>query len=77
MPAPNYKDSKEKLIEDMRATEGTGSRQFDIAKAILEIKTQEEIANQSKNLTRATWILASATIGLLVATIVLVFVTIK
>lgn len=73
MSASNYTDSKEKLVEDMRATSGSGSRQFDIAKAILEIKAQEEVANQTKNLTRATWVLAFATIGLLTTTIVLVF----
>ncbi len=72
MKAPNYTDSKEKLIEDMRATPGSGSRQFDIAKAILEIKAQEDVANQTKNLTKATWVLALATIGLAAATITLV-----
>jgi len=77
MSAPSYTDLKEKLIEDMRATEGSGSRQFDIAKAILDVKTQEDVANQTNRLTRATWVLAIATIGLLVATASLVLVTTK
>jgi hypothetical protein len=77
MPAPSYKDSKEKLVEDMRATEGGGSRQFDIAKAILDVKGQEEIAKQTKNLTIATWVLAFATLGLVVVTVSLVIVSIK
>ena len=63
MPAPSYKDSIEKLVEDMRATEGSGSSQFDIAKAILDVKVQEEVARQTKNLTKATWVLAFSTIG--------------
>jgi len=77
MPAPKYTDSKRKLLEDMRITSGSGSRQFDIAKAILEVKTQEEVAKQTKNLTMATWLLVFATIGLLAATVSLVFVTIE
>lgn len=77
MPAPKYTDSKEELVELMRLTPGSGSRQFDIAKAILEIKAQEEVAKQTKILTRATWLLAFATIGLLAATVSLVFVTIE
>ncbi len=77
MPAPNYKDSKEKLVEDMRATAGSFSRQFDIAKAILDVKGQEEIAKQTKNLTIATWVLALVTLGLALSTIALVIVSIK
>ena len=77
MPAPEYRDSTEKLIEDMRATEGSGSRQFDIAKAILDVKTQEEVANQTKSLKKATWVLALATVGLMLASIALVIVSLK
>jgi len=77
MPVPTYTDTKEKLIEDMRATAGSGSRQFDIAKAILDVKGQEEIAKQTKNLTIATWILALATVGLVLATMTLVFISFK
>lgn len=77
MTFPGYQDKKEKLIEDMRGTEGSGSRQFDIAKAILDVKGQEEIANQTKNLSRATWTLAFVTLGLVIATIALVIVTLK
>lgn len=76
MPAPSYRDSKEKLIEDLGATAGSGSSQFDIAKAILELKGQEEIALHSRNLARATWVLALATVGLLFATIGLIVVSI-
>lgn len=77
MPAPSYKDSKEKLIEDMRATEGSGSRQFDIAKAILDVKTQEDVAKETKHLTKATWVLALATVGLVFATLALVYISLK
>ena len=77
MKAPDYTNSKEKLINNMRSTAGSGTRQFDIAKAILEIKAQEEMVNQTKKLSRVTWVLAVATIGLLLATLALVFVTIK
>lgn len=77
MPAPSYNDSNEKLIKDMRATAGSGSRQFDIAKAILDVKGQKEIAKQTKSLTIATWVLALATLGLLLATIALVSVSLK
>jgi len=75
MPAPSYSDSIEKLIEDMRATAGSGSRQFDIAKAILDVKGQEAVARQTSSLKNATWILASATIGLVITTIGLVIVS--
>lgn len=44
MPAPKYSDSKDKLIEGMRASVGSGDRQFDIAKAFLDVKNQEDIA---------------------------------
>ena len=71
MPAPKYEDTKEKLIENMRSTIGSGDRVFDIAKAILDIKSQEDVAEQTKKLTTATWILAFATSGLVIATIVL------
>lgn len=70
MPASSYTDAKEKLIEDLRATEGAGSRQFDIARAILDVKGQEQIVKQTSVLVKATWVLAIATIGL-------VFVSLK
>lgn len=76
MPAPSYADSKKKLIEDIRATVGSGSRQFDIAKAILDVKGQEDIAKHTRDLKVATWVLAVATVGLVIATIGLVVVTI-
>ena len=77
MPVPSYTDSKEKLIEDLRATAGSGSRQFDIAKAILDVKEQEDVVNQTKSLKQATWVLALATISLVIVTIVLVLVTLN
>jgi hypothetical protein len=77
MPAPKYTDTKEKLIEDLRATEGSGSRQFDLAKAILDVKGQEDVAKYTKDLKQATWVLAIATIGLVISTIALVYVSIK
>lgn len=73
--APEYSDSKMDLIGKMRATEGSGARQFDIAKAILDIKVQEEIADQTKSLRFATWGLFFATAGLVIATVALIFVT--
>jgi hypothetical protein len=68
--APKYTDSKEKLIDVMRKTTGTGSRHFDIAKAILDVRGQEEVAKQTKSLKWATWALVGATIALVFATIV-------
>jgi len=77
MPAPSYHDSKEELIEAMRATPGSGSRQFDIAKAILDIKTQEKLGRETRKLGIATWVLAFATVGLVIATIGLLIVTLN
>ena len=48
----------------MRTTAGSNTRHFDIAKAILDVKGQEEVASQTKNLMKATWVLAGATIAL-------------
>lgn len=70
MPAPSYRDSKQDLIEAMRVTPGSGSRQFDIAKAILDVKLQEEAAQHAKGLVFATWGLVIATIGLTVTGII-------
>lgn len=70
MAAPSYKDTKEKLIEIMRGSIGTGSRDFDIAKAILDIKAQEGIK-------RATWALAFATFGLIIMSIAQIMVALK
>lgn len=75
MPAPKDTDTKEQLIEAMRSTTGSGSRVFDIAKAILDVKSQEDVAKQTKKLTTATRILAIATIGLMIATIVLALIS--
>ena len=61
VPAPRYESSKRELIEAMRETAGQGDRQFDVAKAILEVKGQESMR-------WATWVLALATIGLIVVT---------
>jgi hypothetical protein len=57
-----YESTKRQLIEAMRATYGEGSRQFDIARAILEVKGQEDM-------TRATRALVLATIGLIAITL--------
>jgi hypothetical protein len=75
MPAPSYSDTIEKLVDDMRATAGSGSRQFDIAKAILDVKGQEAIASHTRSLMIATWVLAGATTALVLATIGLVLVS--
>ena len=62
MPTSKYESTKRELIEAMRASAGEGSRQFDIAKAILEVKGQEDM-------TRATRALVFATIGLIAVTL--------
>lgn len=77
MPAPKYSESKEQLIEDIRGTEGAGSRQYDIAKALLEAKNQEDIIKETKSLKFATWGLVFGTVGLVIATLALIFVTVN
>lgn len=67
-------DSKEKLIEAMQSGMEADRHQIEIAKAILDVKGQKEIADQTRKLTIATWILAFATIGLVVSTIALILV---
>jgi len=62
MPAPKFESTKRELIEAMRATPGEGSRQFDIAKAMLEVKGQEDMKH-------ATWALVFATAGLIAVTV--------
>lgn len=69
MSVASYENTKKELIEIIRATSGTGDRQFDIAKAILDVKLQENIAKQTGKLTFATWGLVIATAGLIFATI--------
>jgi hypothetical protein len=68
MAAPKYESTRRELVEVMRRATGQGDREFDIAKAFLEIKAQESVG-------RATWVLALATVGLIVATVVNVIVT--
>jgi CHASE3 domain sensor protein len=82
MPAPSKNSTREELIEIIRATPGHG-RQYEIAKTLLDIKAaeenvalQEKIASQSKNLTKATWVLALATIVLALASIGLIIATV-
>ncbi|MHB8277084.1 MAG: hypothetical protein ACYDIA_05470 [Candidatus Humimicrobiaceae bacterium] len=77
MPYPSYKDSIKKLVEDICATSGSGSTQYDHAKAILDVKLQEMVVAQTKRLTFATWVLAFASVALVIATIGLIFVSIK
>lgn len=67
MAAPSYSDSKETLIEVMRQTAGSGNRQFDIAKAILDAKASEELGRYTQLLSIATMVLAIATIVLALA----------
>ena len=69
MPVPSYKNTKKELVEIMRATHGDG-RIFNIAKAILEIKTQEDM-------NKATWALVFVTVGLIVTSTVQVILTLK
>jgi len=61
MPVPEFNTSKRKLIEIMR-NNGPSDREYQVAKAFLEVKTQ-------RSLTRATWVLGFATIGLIVAAV--------
>ncbi len=75
MGAPDINDSEKELIERMRGTTGVGSRDFDIAKAILDFRHGEKVSKQTKQLIIATWVLAFGTIGLFVATLALVYVT--
>ncbi len=82
MPAPTKDNTREELIEIIRATPGHG-RQFEIAKTLLEIKAVEEnallqemVADQSKKLSKATWVLAIATVILALASIGLIIATV-
>lgn len=61
MPAPEYESTRRELVEVMRATSGKGDRNFDIAKAILDVKAQESMRF-------ATWALVFATFGLILVT---------
>ena len=62
MPAPEYQSTKKELIEIMRRT-ATIDREYQVAKAFLELKSQEV-------LNRATWAVGFATVGLIIATVV-------
>ena len=70
-------DTKEKLIETMQSGMEADRHQIEIAKAILDVKGQEEMADQTKKLSMATWVLAIATLALVLATIGLIIATIK
>ena len=74
MPEPSYDSSIEELIAILRKNV-PDSRESATAKAILDVKGQEAIANQTRHLVCATRALVIATVGLVVATIALVFVT--
>ena len=50
MGVVGYESTKRQLIEAMRATIGEGSRQFDIARAILEVKGQEDMTRATRAL---------------------------
>ncbi|MFH1537306.1 MAG: hypothetical protein ABID45_04920 [Patescibacteria group bacterium] len=75
MANPKYSDSKEKLIEVLKGTSGSGSQSYDIAKAILDVKIQEDHIKETKKLTFATWCLVFTTITLVLATIILAIIT--
>lgn len=62
MPAPEYRSTKRELIAIMRRTAPRG-REYQVAKAFLELKTQE-------TLNHATWAVGFATVGLIIATVV-------
>jgi hypothetical protein len=61
MPVPEFSTSKRALIEIMR-NKAPVDREYQVAKAFLEIKTQ-------RSLTRATWVLGFATFGLIAAAV--------
>lgn len=75
MPSPSYKDPIKKLVDDICATTGSGSTQFDHAKAILDVKLQEMAVEQTRRLTFVTWVLAFVSIALVFATIGLILAT--
>jgi len=62
MLAPEYQTAKKELIDIMRRT-APGDREYQVAKAFLELKTQEV-------LNYATWAVGFATVGLIIATVV-------
>jgi hypothetical protein len=65
MAAPKYEDSKKELIETMRRTV-PGGREYSVAEAFLKLKNSE-------TQTFATWVLTLATVGLVLATLILAF----
>jgi hypothetical protein len=65
MAAPKYESTKIELIEIMRHTV-PGGREYSVAEAFLKLKNSEIQ-------TFATWVLAFATVGLVLATLVLAF----
>jgi len=81
---PRYSDSIEKLVNDLRATYGSSSQQFDIAKAILDVKLQHQAveqakrnADQARGLKIATWALVVVTIVLAISTAGLIIATLR
>lgn len=66
MPAPSLESTAKELIEVMRSS-ATESRDYKIAQAFLVVKNQ-------RAMTRATWAVAFATAGLILATAVSVVV---
>jgi len=62
MPAPEYKSSQKELISIMR-NKAVGSRDYVIAESFLKMKNQG-------TMTRATWVVGFATVGLIISTAV-------
>lgn len=61
MSAPSYQSTKEELINKMRGTAGSGQREFDIAKAFLDAKLQEDMIKHTENMVIYSYNLTRAT----------------
>ena len=75
MDKPTLKTSYEDLILRINGSSGSGTRQFDTTKAILDAKIAIQSAEQARQLKVATWVLVLATVGLVIATGVLILAT--
>ena len=74
MPAPQVEASQSELIKVLR-NNATSSREYIVAKDLLELKHQEELVRQTKTLSFYTAVLAFATIVLVAATTFSAYIT--
>lgn len=63
------------LVETIRRNHPESGGEYRAARAELDARLAVAQAAYARGLVRVTWVLALATVGLLVATVVLVFVT--